>query len=146
MRVLQLFHSRRANCYTTAWIAAGLASVLAPIAVADVVVVTATRDNSIFDNGNSNGAGRVSLRPVPVWLGRSVECSRQGLEGRLIHTPEVYRRGWGDGEAALLTAKLEAGSTAVAAAGGVARSRSKRPELERSGRGRPARVHAPAPG
>jgi len=53
----RLFPPRRANCYTTAWIAVGLASVLAPIAVADVVVVTATRDNSIFDNGNSNGAG-----------------------------------------------------------------------------------------
>ncbi len=54
---LRLFPPRRANCCTTAWIAAGLASALAPIAVADVVVVTATRDNSIFDNGNSNGAG-----------------------------------------------------------------------------------------
>ena len=57
MMGLRLFPPRRANCCTTAWIAAGLAGVLAPIAVADVVVVTATRDNSIFDNGNSNGAG-----------------------------------------------------------------------------------------
>jgi len=57
MRDLRLITSRRATRCTAAWIAAGLAAVSAPIAVADVVVLTATRDNSMFDNGNSNGAG-----------------------------------------------------------------------------------------
>jgi len=57
MKCLNLLVSRRATSCRTAWIAAGMAIVLAPIAVADVVVLTATRDNSIFDNGNSNGVG-----------------------------------------------------------------------------------------
>ncbi len=57
MKGLRPFVSPRATRCTTAWIAAGLATVLAPIAVADVVVLTATRDNTMFDNGNSNGAG-----------------------------------------------------------------------------------------
>ncbi len=57
MKGLRLLVSHRATCWTTAWIVAGMATALAPIAVADVVVLTATRDNSIFDNGNSNGAG-----------------------------------------------------------------------------------------
>ncbi len=53
----------------TRCIAGGLAEALAPVlalvlvlgltcvAVSDVVVLTATRDNTIFSNGNSNGAG-----------------------------------------------------------------------------------------
>ena len=57
MKGLRLLASRRATCHTTVWIAAAVATGLAPIVVADVVVLTATRDNSIFDNGNSNGAG-----------------------------------------------------------------------------------------
>ncbi|MEE8458403.1 MAG: DNRLRE domain-containing protein [Phycisphaerales bacterium] len=57
MRGLRLYTSRRATGPAAAWMAVVLAGVSAPIAVAEVAVLTATRDNSIFDNGNSNGAG-----------------------------------------------------------------------------------------
>ncbi len=78
MRGLRLFVSRRAICCTTAWIAAGVATVPAPIAVADVVVLTATRDNSIFDNGNSNGAGDA------IFSGRTGNFGAQTVQRGLV--------------------------------------------------------------
>ena len=57
MRGPRLFLPRRATRRPIAWIAVGLAAVLVPVTFADVEVLTATADNTIFDNGNSNGAG-----------------------------------------------------------------------------------------
>lgn len=48
---------RRAFRCPRVWIAGCITAVVAPVTFADVVVLTATRDNTIFNNGNSNGAG-----------------------------------------------------------------------------------------
>jgi hypothetical protein len=58
--------------------AAGLACILAPMSVADVVVLNATRDNSIFDNGNSNGAGDA------IFSGRTGNFGGQVVQRGLI--------------------------------------------------------------
>ena len=60
------------------WLAVGLVlAAMAPVS-ADVVVLTPTRDNTIFDNGNSNGAGDA------IFSGRTGDFGGQIVQRGLV--------------------------------------------------------------